>query len=486
MLEQIFKAMLITSCAGAALTALIAAARPVTKKYFSAGWNYYVWLAVMLVMMLPVGFNVPRAAIHTARQPQTQTAISQPMPDVNEVVANVNPVEAVRPAQTGQTSFDVSRIAERAVGAVDILAAVWLAAAIMLFSVKMATYAVFVRGMKKRSHIISCPEIRQYTKKRVTVRIGENISSPLTIGLFRKTLIMPNVYMTEAQLANVLAHETTHINRNDVLCKWFVTFVKCVHWFNPAVYFAARQINAECEISCDAAVTANMSRVEKLEYVDTILALVSDKNRRSIPLTTGMAGIRKMLERRFVMMTRNKRVNRVTHILSAALAAITLAAAVFTSGVLADDVLNERYIIEVRNNGNLIEYENKPFFENGTEYLPLRETLEKIGALTDGNSLTWENGKSILYIKTSASYVKEDGSIEYIMEMYTIAPESDRIALGQSGAANSAPRGDFVCAVQLYGIFPENAEYVSQFGLYSELSGMGHGNRPQYRPRTGL
>ena len=439
MLEQIFKAMLITSCAGAALTAVTALVKPITKKYFSAGWNYYVWLAVMLVMMLPVRFAPPRAARlapveHSAPvQAQTQHVFSAD--EVSE-----NPAEAVQPIKTETPSFDASQIAAKANGITDILAAIWLIGAALMLASRLFAYAAFIHRMKKHSRVISCPEVRQYTKKRVTVRIGENISSPLTIGLFGKTLLLPDLGLTDIQLANILAHETTHLNRNDILYKWLVTLVKCVHWFNPAVYFAARQINSECEISCDAAVTESMNKAEKLEYVDTILALISDKNRKSIPLTTGMAGSRRMLERRFVMMTRNKRVNKGTRILSAALAAVTLAASIFTSGVLANEVLNERYIIEVRNNGNLMELENKPFFENNTEYLPLRETLEKMGALTDGNGLTWENGKSTLHIKTSASYVKEDGSIEYDMEMYTIEPGSDRILLGQRTAADdSAP-----------------------------------------------
>ena len=60
MLSEIFKALLITSLAGSCLAAVITLAKPITKKVFGCSWHYYVWLAVLAVMILPVRFTLPQ------------------------------------------------------------------------------------------------------------------------------------------------------------------------------------------------------------------------------------------------------------------------------------------------------------------------------------------------------------------------------------------------------------------------------------------
>ena len=44
------------SAAGGVLSLILLAARPLTKKRFSSGWRYYIWLSVLLVMTVPVSF----------------------------------------------------------------------------------------------------------------------------------------------------------------------------------------------------------------------------------------------------------------------------------------------------------------------------------------------------------------------------------------------------------------------------------------------
>ena len=87
------------------------------------------------------------------------------------------------------------------------------------------------------------------------------------MGIFRPVLVLPDRQITAEQLDNILRHEMTHFRRKDLLYKWFAVFVKCVHWFNPAVYYISRQIGIECEISCDLAVVSGMSQEEKRSYV---------------------------------------------------------------------------------------------------------------------------------------------------------------------------------------------------------------------------
>ena len=75
----------------------------------------------------------------------------------------------------------------------------------------------------------------------------------------------------------VFLHELTHYKRKDLMIKWFSIFVNAVHWFNPLAYLLCANISESCEVSCDMAVTKNMSDIEQKIYMKTILDLVEEK-----------------------------------------------------------------------------------------------------------------------------------------------------------------------------------------------------------------
>ena len=73
--------------------------------------------------------------------------------------------------------------------------------------------------------------------------------------------------------------------------------MKCIHWFNPIVYYISKQADIECEISCDLAVVKDMSAEQETNYIDTILTLLATGRRKKVALTTGMTSDKKTLKR---------------------------------------------------------------------------------------------------------------------------------------------------------------------------------------------
>ena len=267
----------------------------------------------------------------------------------------------------------------------------------------------------------------RFTNKKIVVRESDKISSPLMIGLFKPTLLLPKTAMTPEQLDNVLAHEMTHFKRKDILYKWFICMIKCIHWFNPAIYYINKQVNIECEISCDLAVVKEMSEEQEICYINTILTLLAAGNLKTAALTTGMTSDKKTLKRRFTMIKKRKRIKKSTRIVSTVLAAVLLLTTLFVSGVLATSVLEEETNITFICNGNIIEFDNKPFYENNTVYLPLREVLNEVGILKHKNSsLEWNDGRIIIKlafddaIKNYAEQVQERKIAAYGSEIKTL------------------------------------------------------------------
>ena len=390
MIGELFKALLITSLVGSALAVVISLLRPITKKLFGYSWHYYIWLCVLFVMLMPVRFNVnPMPAPNIATQTiQTQQEAVSEQPETTENVVQTAPAQKPQLLQKATVIWD--RIIYNRM---NILAYVWLIGAIALMLLNVLRYIRLNIKIRKNSEVISCPETRAYTDRKINVRVWENVASPFITGIFRPMLILPKTELSEEQLHNILRHEMTHFKRHDILYKWFAEFVKCVHWFNPTSWYVSKQIAAECEISCDMSVTKDMSDSEKMSYVNTILCLLPTGKSKHLPLTTQMASSKKFLKRRFIMIKNKKTTSRFMSVISAVIAAIMLSTTVFASGVLSD-LTTDDYTIEITNNGGKIELTNKPFIENDEVYLPLRETLEKVGVMEHPDSkIEWNNGK---------------------------------------------------------------------------------------------
>ncbi len=389
MIGELFKALLITSLAGSVLAVVISLLRPITKKIFGYSWHYYIWLCVLFVMLMPVRFNVnPMPAPNIATQTiQTQQEAVSEQPETTENIVQTAPAQKPQLLQKATVIWD--RIIYNRM---NILACVWLIGAMALMLLNVLRYIRLNIKISKNSEVISCPETRAYTDRRINVRVWENIASPFMTGIFRPTLILPKTELSGEQLDNILRHEMTHFKRHDILYKWFAEFVKCVHWFNPTSWYVSKQIAAECEISCDMSVTKNMSGSEEMSYVSTILSLLPTGKSKQLPLTTQMASSKKFLKRRFIMIKNKKTTSRFMSVLSAVIAVIMLSTTVFASGVLSD-LTTDDYTIEILNNGEKIELTNKPFIENGEVYVPLRETLEKLGFDKNNSNIVWKDGK---------------------------------------------------------------------------------------------
>ncbi len=376
MLEYIFKSLLCAGAAGTVLAVLMTLVKPITKKRFPAAWHYYMWIAVVVVMLAPARFNVSLPQIRFAPSDNAPVRVEQSAPvqalRETDVVASVETEnEPVTPTQNEPKGFNFT---------FETAAWIWLIVMVGLFIGRLAKYWAFIIKLKRNSVAAECSELENYTKRKIPIRRSKDALSPLVVGFFKPCLILPDNDIDADRLGYILRHETTHFRRGDILWKWLATIAKCVHWFNPAIYFIADRINAECEISCDAAVTRNMSEIEKREYINTILSLLTTS--KPAPLTTQMSGNAKRLAERFTMINTARRAGKRAAAVSSVLAVCVLGAAVFAGGVMADGVLGDNYAIEITNNGERITLENKPFVENNTVYLPLREMLN-IEGITD-------------------------------------------------------------------------------------------------------
>lgn len=379
MLVRVFQNVLFLSILGSVLAILWLMIKPITRKQFSPKWQYYIWLTVLVLLVLPVSFQLP---YDTSAQ-DTSQIVTQSLQETSQEAVLLERVEAeaepaVLPMAVDSIRLQVSR------PLLHYLSLLWLLGALAIFIYKTIKYLYFksilYNHSAKNTELISIP-------KALQVRRTNMVDAPLIIGLIRPILYLPLDKISDENMSYILMHELTHFKRHDLFYKWFAMFVRSIHWFNPIVYFVVKQIDEECEISCDYTATNTLSEKEKKQYMKLILEMASNATDQSHLLTIRMVSDKKLLKRRFSTIGKHVQPHILKSLLSIFLSILIFSMAIFTSGVFANELFSNQYTITVRNGTQEIHFEHQPFIKNYIVYLPIRETLKNFGY--DANYITW-------------------------------------------------------------------------------------------------
>ena len=330
MLLEIFKAFLLTSAVGSVLTIILLLLKPFTKRLFGSAWQYYAWLTVLIVMILPVTIHLPQdnATLTPNVLPKTERIFTE-----TAIQTEIEKTSQIQIAEVEKAQNATNVLSNISIGITDIISYIWLLGLISILGLNILRYLIFLRTIHKNSAVVSYSEIGT---DKITVKKTNSIEMPLMVGVFRPMLLIPNMEISTENLNCIFLHELTHYKRHDLLYKWFAMIVNTVHWFNPFVYIVSNQIDKECEISCDLSVTKNMNRSEQKGYMNTILSLVSQSRLNSKLLTTSMANNKKQIEERFTMIKNATKKSKIIILISVITAISILAVSVFASGVLSD------------------------------------------------------------------------------------------------------------------------------------------------------
>ncbi|MCW5966277.1 MAG: GWxTD domain-containing protein [Bryobacterales bacterium] len=105
-------------------------------------------------------------------------------------------------------------------------------------------------------------------------RVSARIPSPVVIGFFRYTLMLPVAFfnsLTAAQVEAILAHELAHVRRRDGLVNLMQAVAETLFFFHPAVWWLSREIRREREKACDMLAAGIVG--DRTRYAEALLAL---------------------------------------------------------------------------------------------------------------------------------------------------------------------------------------------------------------------
>ncbi len=267
------------------------------------------------------------------------------------------------------------------VGLGNILAALWLAAALT-----MAGWFLWNHLRSRRIYAASLPVRDGYVlewlaerplRRPVRTRYSDRIASPLTYGVAYPVILLPSRmdWRDREALSCVLSHEYEHIRRFDALRKGLLALALCLHWFNPLVWCMYVLAGRDIELSCDEAVVR--AGADREGYA---LALLSLEERRGGWSSIGSHFSQNALEERIKTIMKHK------HFSLTALVSVLLVMAVTTT-VFASAAPENKETSDLRqdNNAPIVTYvENE---KDASVMMSSGETGEKLFSVDGGE--TW-------------------------------------------------------------------------------------------------
>ena len=329
-LSELVRIVVTMSLSGGLLILLLLLIKPAVRHRLPKAVQFCFWLVALVILLVPISGIVSL--------PDTMAGIA-PIRDVVErnVISTAEAREQVSTGAvhdlTAQSALHTDASPTPLLGGTGVLTSVvtgfmllYLPIAGLALLYSLLGYARFVKKLRHdsmRPHSFERDMLRELTrgsgKRTPRLIVSSHAATPMLIGVFRPMIILPNRTYTDTQLQSILLHELAHMRRFDVAVKWLMLLACAVHWFNPLVWIARREIDRTCELSCDEAVISALDTHGKQHYGDTLISVASNKKIPMPVLSTTMCAEKRALKERLSAIMKSKKYTKLTLLLSAIL-----------------------------------------------------------------------------------------------------------------------------------------------------------------------
>ena len=107
--------------------------------------------------------------------------------------------------------------------------------------------------------------------------ISSSVSSPLSFGIMKPKVILPDIKLSDKQLKHIIIHELIHHKHKDILINFILCILNTIYWFNPFIYIAFNKIRLDMEIYCDY--TTIKYTGSNIDYGNTVINLTEQNSR---------------------------------------------------------------------------------------------------------------------------------------------------------------------------------------------------------------
>ena len=291
-----------------------------SKKY-SVWWRSWIWLAVSLVLLVPVQIpdywnvihiQIPQQvteervpAVREEVRVQGQEAAEETLPTENSLAASESTGLLENTSQFREQGIQMPSVYQ-------MLAVVWLAVAALYGLYKLLGSYIVQRELKRWSMPVPDKSLEMnYQKLCRKMKVSHppklwmnaKVTTPLLTGLLRPRIYLPSDRYTWKELELLLSHELSHYRHHDLWYKLILQLVCIVYWFNPLLHWMRREADQDLEFLCDERIMKDGAHEERMQY-NYLLAQTAAQRRNFYGLSTGFNGSLADLKKRMVNIMR--------------------------------------------------------------------------------------------------------------------------------------------------------------------------------------
>ncbi len=330
--SDIIYTIIIMSLSGSALILLLLALKQLIRHRLPKSVQYFLWLATLLALLIPVSklISVPEAPSNIILSPIRAIAEQNNFAAEEEnLLRHTNAGTEMQTDTAAKPAVDPAPKPAWTAAAVFMIAYLSIALAVLLFNV--FSYIRFTKKVRRHRTRARMEELYKYIGlcgDAMAPRLYRSAiaTTPMLIGFLKPEIILPDREYSDAQLQNVLMHEITHMRRRDVVVKWLSVITCALHWFNPLVWLARREIDRICELSCDEAVIRKLDQKGKQSYGDTLISVAADTKATRAVLSTTMCEEKEVLKERLDAIMKYQKRTWLTMVLSTVIVIIAVGA----------------------------------------------------------------------------------------------------------------------------------------------------------------
>ena len=294
--------------------------RFLSKKY-SVWWRSWIWLAVSLILLVPVQIpdywnvihiQIPQQvteervpAVNAEVRVQGQEAAGETLPTENSLAASESTDLPENTTQFREQGIQMPSL-------YLMLAMVRLAAAALYGLYKLLGSYIVQRELKRWSMPVPDKSLEMnYQKLCRKMKVSHppklwmnaKVTTPLLTGLLRPRIYLPSDRYTWKELELLLSHELSHYRHHDLWYKLILQMVCIVYWFNPLLHWMRREADQDLEFLCDERIMKDGAHEERMQY-NYLLAQTAAQRRNFYGLSTGFNGSLADLKKRMVNIMR--------------------------------------------------------------------------------------------------------------------------------------------------------------------------------------
>ena len=255
--------LLFANVSSIAATVLILLLRKFFKEKLFAKTFVFLWLLVIIRLLVPFEFYSSISAFAPEKEPVFEE-VNQPV-----FIGDIPGGKEFLSEQEEKIPSDVPEKEKAKIQSDKILLSIWISGAVLTGGFFAAKHFYTVKKILKSC--VPFDEIPEnYKNGKIRFYKSKNLASPLSFGILRPAIIIPE-NTSENQLPFVLLHEETHVKDRDSVLKILALFALSLNWFNPLNWFMVKMFDRDLERYCDERVLKKLGGEKAFSYANTIL-----------------------------------------------------------------------------------------------------------------------------------------------------------------------------------------------------------------------